>query len=67
MHNIFYDIFVSHSHKGKPLVKDLVERLESWGFSVYIDFKDPTLKEKMDRKLSDNLRIKIAARNGVDL
>jgi hypothetical protein len=60
MHNIFYDIFVSHSHKDKPLVKDFVEQLESWGFSVYVDFKDPALKEKMDRKLADSLRIKIA-------
>ena len=50
-----FDIFVSHSHQDEARARDLVKRLESWGFSVYVDFADTSLSQLPDEDLADRL------------
>ncbi|MFV0663595.1 toll/interleukin-1 receptor domain-containing protein [Denitromonas sp.] len=50
-----FDIFLSHAHQDEACARTLVKRLEGWGFTVYVDFKDAALSQLPDRALADRL------------
>ena len=55
-----HDIFISHSHRDEQPVRGLARRLREWGFDVYVDFDDATLKKPADRELAGRLKERIA-------
>ncbi|TVT50852.1 MAG: toll/interleukin-1 receptor domain-containing protein [Denitromonas halophila] len=50
-----FDIFLSHAHQDEARARSLCKRLESWGFSVYVDYGDAALSQLPDRALADRL------------
>lgn len=62
-----YDIFLSHSSKDAVLILSLKQKLESFGFSVYVDWvDDPQLdRSKVNRSTAETLRLRMKACRGL--
>lgn len=51
-----YDVFLSHSSKDKPTVRDLAERLRSDGLRVWFDEWDIRLGDSIPKKIDEGLK-----------
>lgn len=50
-----YDIFISHSSKDKPIVRELGDRLITEGFSVWFDEWEIQVGEQIPQKISEGV------------
>lgn len=71
MNNPIKDVFVSYSHKDKFFVRKLVDRLESFGISVWLDegeiLPGDRIREKINQGiLSSKYLIVVVSENSID-
>lgn len=64
-------VFLSHSSKDKPFVRNLAERLETWGVRVWLDEAEINVGDSLTQKIGQALGdtdfvIAVLSRNSID-